>query len=359
MRNCLIYLIISIFYFNNIFSKYTIENGIVMYNGVSVTRDLEYPFTTNADVKSFKVIDGIYAKDKYAVYRYGNYIIGADPQTFIPLNHGFSKDKNNIYRYNWIVGGIDKNTFKVLNQDENEDKYGIYFSDKNGIYFIKVWERNPYSKLEDIDIKTFEVLKNGYAKDKNNIYYNSFIIEEADMNSFEILSSDFSKDKNYFYFDGGKIKNIDVKTVKFFEKSFDSKYYLKDKNGVYIIDTVSEKYKITKLKSADIETFEILKEGYTKDKNSLYFYDYKLNVNPKTVEIFKMENDYINIYYLKDKNGIYVIIKSEIFPYEYKITKLENVDIKTFEILSEGNARDKNFMYIFDKKNKTIDIRKN
>ena len=72
-----------------------------------------------------------------------------------------------------------------------------------------------------------------------------------------------------------------------------------------------------------------------------------------------MENDYINIYYLKDKNGIYVIIKSEIFPYEYKITKLENVDIKTFEILSEGNARDKNFMYIFDKKNKTIDIRKN
>ena len=55
---------------------------------------------TEADVKSFKILNYFYAKDASNAYLEGEIIIGADPATFhIPEGDFIPKDKNGSYRY--------------------------------------------------------------------------------------------------------------------------------------------------------------------------------------------------------------------------------------------------------------------
>ena len=49
------------------------------------------------------------------------------------------------------------------------------------------------------DLKSFKILNENFAKDKDTIYYKEYDILEADINSFEILDEDSGKDKNYIF----------------------------------------------------------------------------------------------------------------------------------------------------------------
>ena len=84
----------------------------------------------------------------------------------------------------------------------------IYNIKNNSIYWIN-------EEIKGVDFKTFEILKNGYSKDKNNVYYKGQKIEEADSETFEITISPYdrlnasheAKDKNHKYHYGKIITN--------------------------------------------------------------------------------------------------------------------------------------------------------
>ena len=54
-------------------------------------------------------------------------------------------------------------------------------------------------KIENVDMKTFEILDFSYAKDKNNVYKQGEKIDDMDSQTFKILDYKYIKDKNNEY----------------------------------------------------------------------------------------------------------------------------------------------------------------
>ena len=272
------------------------------------------------------------------------------------------------------------------NKKLNEN-YGI---EDGEVYYIN-------RKIEGADAKTFEVFEDGeYAKDKNNVYYEENVLNEADPKSFKLLtkiSYGLSKDKNNLYFWENKVNNTDVKTLEIMTDEFS--IYLKDKNGVYILfsyngglpvdlDNVIMSPKI--LKNVDKQTFQLIGGGYSKDKNSVYsgsrslgfWKDGKIK-DPETFEFLSEKIEYSS-FYGKDKYNVYYIeiIQSDCLGTDasisYEIHKIEGInkdkvkflnkkfikddkniyfkgkilegaDYNTFEVLPNGDGKDKNQSY--------------
>ena len=251
---------------------------------------------------------------------------------------------------------------------ENKKLNENYRIEDGEIYYIN-------RKIEGADAKTFEIFEdNEYAKDKNNVYYNEYVLNEADPKSFKSLSkisSGLGKDKNNLYFFEYKVNNIDIKTLEIMADEF--LIYLKDKNGLYILLPTSGGFpadldngiispKI--LKNIDKQTFQLIGGKYSKDKNSVYYIGKKIaEVNPKN---FKVLKDYIftdgkNVYLYGEKkeeidlqtlkffddNSSYFFDKNNIY---FQGDKLENADFKSFKIMESNFSKDKNNVYAGNEK---------
>lgn len=72
---------------------------------------------------------------------------------------------------------------------ENSETYN---RKNNSIYWLD-------TKVENVDINSFEVLNNNYAKDKNSIYHCSSKMFHADFKSFKVISDYYAQDKNALY----------------------------------------------------------------------------------------------------------------------------------------------------------------
>ena len=183
--------------------------------------------------------NNIYFKEpiEYTLEKLNN----ADLENFTPLSYWYAKDKNKVFYQGKVLTyqkwSLDKETWKIALSPD---------------------------KGNNADIKTFEVNWSGwtttFAKDKNHIFINGFMIENADLESFQNLSwNDFFRDKNRCYYMEYEISWADL-------KSFENVYnlYSKDKNNVY--------YQYKKLEWANPEKFQVLedKEDYWMDEKNCY-----------------------------------------------------------------------------------------
>ena len=150
-----------------------------------------------------------------------------------------------------------------------------------------------------------------YSINKGKVYYRDEKIENADIMSFKVLNEDYAKDKNHIY------------------------------RGSEVIDSsLSGKIK-------DPETFEFLPNGiiygtlYGKDKYNVYYIKNKmLNCFDSSYFIYEVKRinkdkvEVLNNWFIKDDKNIY--LEGEI---------LEGVDYDTFEVLPNGDGKDKNRSY--------------
>ena len=307
-------------------ANYKMKDNTVFFNDIAVYRKNHFGVMVPADIKSFKIINDRYAKDRYTVYFMGEEIRDSDLETFEVVGRGISKDKNSVYKYwtklNDLDIPLDIPTVKVFNE-KNIDYLNTYLKDKNGIYYSGSEAMMTFlRKLDIVDEKTFQELEKGYAKDKDRIYYRGKEIKNADMKTFRIMKEDengnryYSEDKNNIYYEGRKIENADMKTFEILNPY----WYSKDRNRVYYDGEV--------INDIDVNSMEIIDREYIRDKNNVYHYDKRLEGrDAKTFEK-------INSYYTKDRNNVY-----------YDDKKIENVDVETFEIIKSYYAKDKNNVY--------------
>ena len=273
-----------------------------------------------ADVNTFEILWKIYSKDKNKVYYKSSEIEWADAGTFQVFIKGwyYAKDKNYVYYDNKKIVEADLETFEACWFSN------FYWKDKNHFYY-------DWKVIDWVDLNTFEYIEQDYAKDKNNIYFRKKKLESADLETFIVFWELWAKDKKNIYNFDNKIKkpwDMDLKSLEYVSDEF-----LKDKNNVFYWN----RRNFELIKWVDSETFELLWYDYSRDKNNVYFRDRKLElVDPKTVK-------YLSGSLIKDKNSVYFYSLG--WKWGLNIVSWIN-DIDSFEYLGEGYAKDKDFVYI-------------
>ncbi len=135
-----------------------------------------------ADPKTFQLItaDGLYAQDAGRVYYLGVPIAEADPATFEVLEFPFSQDKKHAFIAAGPMRGVERESWRPLRKGHAADPWlGL---DKNTqvadaqALFVTGWSRDAAQfyfgrePIVGVDVPTFEVLSDYYAKDKDHVY---------------------------------------------------------------------------------------------------------------------------------------------------------------------------------------------
>lgn len=253
-------------------------------------------------------------------------------------NHYYNKKKTDI-RYsrmgNWFELGnspmnADVESFEVLNRNFAKDKDHVYYEanaiEKGGVdlasFHIKDNEYMSWVGFDKNHAYTFEKV---YGKSKKGV--KAFIIEGADPKAYTHTDWDWANDgKNHFY--RFKIIPADYETFEIINESFS-----KDKNTIFHQST----YDLTAL-PADLASFETLGEGpLAKDKSNVYCVSYKSSSKNKlvTIPIYSGET-------IENLNDIYLKIGKSIYHWGELI---EEIDAESFEIVSYHYGKDKNHVF--------------
>jgi hypothetical protein len=213
----------------------------------------------------------------------------------------------------------------TFHYEVKKNKVIYHFLEGAGLYYWTTKEVNI------IDPKSLIHYKNKrYAKDKNSVFFDGFIIEKADLNTFETIflagvsEDNLAKDKNYVFRANKIWEGVDPESFEILKPY----YYKKDKNHVYI-----GKYII---KNANPKTFKVIYGNYSKDDKDVYYQTsplYVSNINSFRI-LFGKEFDW----WSKDN-----------FSYYYCGRKVPIADYDSFQILSGGFSKDKDNVYYGDK----------
>ena len=244
-----------------------------------------------------------------------------------------------------------------------------YIKTNNEVYYKYAEGKDFQFKVKNVDLGTFKVLNDKYAKDVKNVYFSgNKSFEDVDAGTFEVLPADYSKDKNNVYSpENGWIQRVNganPKTIKVLNQ-----FYLKDDKNVFFNDE--------KILGADANSFIALdkENGYAKDKNSVYYFGQKVEgANAKTFEVIsdgEYSKDDKNVYasgeiikgadpktfrefpetsYSRDKNNLYYYYGEDKF--------LGKIDENKFEFLDDFIIRNGNEIYFYGNKLKLKDAKK-
>lgn len=255
--------------------------------------------------KFFKIIVGVFILANLGMAEY----VKRNNEIY----YKFSEEDDSEFK----VENVDLNTFKILNDRYAKDDKSVYFSGNKS--------------FEDVDSKTFEVLPNYYSKDKNNVYrpINEWIhkINGANPKTIKVLNEFYSKDDKNVYYDSDKISNADVNSFVVLEGDHS---YAKDKNTVY--------YSGEKIKGANPKTFKIISDGmYSKDDRNVYAAaDIIKDADSQTFRRIPETN------YARDKNTLYY--------YFGDVKNLGKINEKDFKFLDNNLVKNGNEMYYLGEK---------
>ena len=278
--------------------------------------DCEVDVIHNIDTNTFEELEWDYAKDKNSVYFEGITMDDTDSETFEILDYGYAKDKNKIYldgikleikeeenNYDYSdywgyeedseeeekinFTGFDPDSFELLNR--------YIFRDKNFVYGYEY--REHYNRYDEDGLKIISTepdnfnLSENIIKTNNNLY-----IKNPD--SFTYISEYLATDGDNIYTVDGVLTNsydIDFDKIKIIDNLF-----FTDEKAIYYLKFSEYKSSIGQIRGADIETFEVLGNYYSKDKNNYYYKDYVIK-NEIDLDTFEV----INSILAKDKNNLY------------------------------------------------------
>lgn len=329
-----------------------------------------FRFVTIQDEEStfytYNAYNSLFVKDNRHVYYKDTLIAELNPATAELVASGYIKDDKHVFRATKLLD-VDASSFRILrlNWSYREE---IYSLDKNYVYFDD-------AIIHEADPETFTLIRE-YAKDKSNVYFRGKKIEGAESETFTCLSNNF-QDANWVYVNGertdtkpkpetvrhdlGGIFETDGKKIyrKYFGEQptiadaetftyLGHEYYGKDKERVYYRDKV--------VYNSDPETFVALSTNYGKDKNTVFFQEDTFRADAASFVA-------LSELYAKDKNNVFRygrVVKDadpETFDIKTKCDKnsffrfgdkLEGIDIKSYETLSDIYCKDKSKVFFRD-----------
>lgn len=190
-------------------------------------------FYKNEDKALIEIVEA----DPVSLREVGLYVIADKNHVFIrqPSSHSSLKNKTGIQEITWeyqIIKGIDGKSFKPLKYKHES----TYWADKDAVYYRNKSGGFELIKVAQSDRKSFEELNFGYGKDKDHVFYRENIIP-IEVKHFNLNKNGFIyDDKNIFHYQH-KIP-LEAKTFKLVEyesetNPFLGTFILQDKNGQY------------------------------------------------------------------------------------------------------------------------------
>lgn len=221
-----------------------------------------------------------------------------------------------------MLEGADVGSFELLDNGYSKDKEHIFYLNK---------------EVANIDFATFELLKNCYVQDKDAIYCAGFVVEEADRENFKALGYGYAKDDKHVFKGSKIIEGADAKT---FNSVYPYSAGFTDKNRGYL--AFGEKGKDI-LPLDDFWFFEYGKGGekllgnYRRYKDKVYYWDAGGQAVPAMILLdLDVQKIVVNSkYYIKDDENVYADNDFE----------MKNVDAKSFVDLGIGYGKDKDNIF--------------
>lgn len=190
----------------------------------------------------------------------------------------------------WAITTI----FPIPRGERVNPQYSTYYKNIRGTYYISVdnclalFNHGHYGYLDNVDTKSFQVLADNWAKDKDHVWSCDCLVKEADAASFFIDKSGMPKDKDHVYvqvflYDYRPTTcGIDVKTAEYFIPMY--------------VTNVYQGFTKTEVK----KEFIGMDHRWIRDKDDVYFNEEKVDVDRKTFK--KLDN---TIWWI-DKDWIYI-----------------------------------------------------
>lgn len=251
--------------------------------------------------------------------------------------------------------------------------YKVVGGEQEAIYF-------GYHLIENADIPSFKVYsQEHYAADKKAVYYDGVAVYSLKNNDFKYLGDDYVSYGQKVYYHNEPLTGLDYDSARYI-----GDFCVVDKNSVFIWgkqvmgahpssfkrlavktgngyskDKAHAYFRVSMIKGADPDTFEVFNNKFARDKNSVYFWGEKIpdldgahfimlsseegkdlhSVYHNTQKIegadaasFKV----IDHSYGEDKKAIYSL---------YTLKPVKHADRETFQALGFGYAKDKRYVY--------------
>jgi len=283
------------------------------------------------DLSTLEILNRTCAKDAKHVWAEGRRFRKVHAPAFQALNASFGRDDECVFdSLGRVVKGLNAAAFEVLDDGllhEDDSEYpttGGYARCEGKIYHYD-WSNHKTMLLRDADAATFEVLKWGFARDKNKVFW-GINVAKANPQTFRHITCRFGEDGQHVFYYNRIVPEADPATFEFIGDQF----WAKDRCRVFCHDSI--------VPGADPATAEVV-GSFLKDANHVFFFPagYKLleGVDPATFEVLRSA-------YYRDKDRIYCHRPTEGF--------VEGADVLTFEELaprhpSRGDAWDKDWIY--------------
>lgn len=199
-----------------------------------------------------------YSTSGGAVYHAGEVIPGADARSFAtlgaPEDHClYARDARRVYYQGMPLPGAEPSSFQAI-------AGGPYYRDAHGVFL----QGDP---IAGADAASFQALDFGFSRDRARVYYGTQPLPDADVQSFRALGSAIAKDKRRIFL--GEKPYLEQADAASFSL-LDDGTYGRDARHIYVISRAEI------IDAAELESFEPLRAGYSKDRQHVYFNDHRL-----------------------------------------------------------------------------------
>ncbi len=312
-------------------------DGSVVYDGPEPL--------AGADAGTFEVLTEIYARDRRQVWVHDQ-PLAADVESFEALAVDVARDRRHVYQRDRIVQGADPATFEVLGLNLARDRDRVFYGDRP----VPEVDAASLCLLSDPSADT------GYFRDHRKVYFAGYgkCPEVAcDPSTFELVAGELARDRRHVFRWGRRIRGADPATFEIL-----GCYHARDRHCVYAFADWHRKIRL--LPDADPESFLDMDTGYGTDRRNLYYHGKKSNgcklgdddrvfdfirAHPelvgywwnKTVEVDLESFEVVADGYARDRRSVYLNGR-----------RLEEVSPGGFRSLGHGFCADREAAYWFE-----------
>jgi DKNYY family len=227
-----------------------------------------------AMISLVSLLTGCSSKEPYQ-QRNGVWTFEDQPITLQPGEHltpliaAFAKTERHGYFRGLPLGTSDGGSFEALDEHYAKDQQRVYYCDAHRVgqdYFTTPRRR---VKVLEADPASFQILKAGYTRDANKLFFEGQLFPVKDVSSFEMLEYGFARDRISGYYQQTIIPSSDGGSFAVLDN-----HYSKDKAHVFYsysdLNTSPVMLRHKRLDGAMPDSFTVLDSGYAKDAKRSY-----------------------------------------------------------------------------------------